>query len=37
MTLQALDPIQVSSWAQNGWGVRGSYSGKSLVESVSAR
>jgi hypothetical protein len=36
MTLQELEPIGVSGQAQGDWGVRGSHSGKSLVESVSA-
>jgi hypothetical protein len=37
MTLQGLEPIQLSGTAPRGAMVRGSHSRKSLVESVSAR
>jgi hypothetical protein len=37
MTLQGLEPVQFSGAFRRGGTVRGSHSGKSLVESVSAR
>jgi hypothetical protein len=37
MTLQGLEPVQLSGSSGRDATVRGSHSGKSLVESVSAR
>jgi hypothetical protein len=37
MGLQGLEAIQLSAQVCNGLGMRGSHSGKSLVESFSAR
>jgi hypothetical protein len=37
MTFQTLETIQLSSRAQSGLGMRGSHSGKSLVESIWGR